>query len=72
MGIFNVNILFLIFLLISQIDPASSLFLLAVLVFAAFFSATQDIALDAYRIELHQEKDLAIGIATYVFGYEWL
>ncbi len=63
-------ILFLIFLLISQIDPASSLFLLAVLVFfAAFFSATQDIALDAYRIELHQEKDLAAGIATYVFGY---
>ena len=62
--------LFLIFLLISQIDPASSLFLLAVLVFfAAFFSATQDIALDAYRIELHQEKDLAAGIATYVFGY---
>ena len=62
--------LFLIFLLISQIDPASSLFLLALLVFfAAFFSATQDIALDAYRIELHQEKDLAAGIATYVFGY---
>ncbi len=63
-------ILFMIFLLISQIDPTSSLFLLAVLVFfAAFFSATQDIALDAYRIELHQERDLAAGIATYVFGY---
>ena len=63
-------ILFIIFLLISQIDPKSSLFLLALLVFfAAFFSATQDIALDAYRIELHQEKDLAAGIATYVFGY---
>ena len=36
---------------------------------AAFVSATQDIALDAYRIELHAEKDLAAGIATYVLGY---
>ena len=51
-------------------DPKSSLYLLSILVFvAAFVSATQDIALDAYRIELHTEKELAAGIASYVLGY---
>jgi PAT family beta-lactamase induction signal transducer AmpG len=63
-------ILFVIFLIISRVDPKESLYLLSILVFvAAFVSATQDIALDAYRIELHTEKDLAAGIASYVLGY---
>ena len=63
-------ILFLIFFIIATINPLEDLYLLAVLVFsAAFISATQDIALDAYRIELHSEKELAAGIATYVLGY---
>lgn len=63
-------ILFVLFLIISRVDPKSSLYLLSILVFvAAFVSATQDIALDAYRIELHTEKELAAGIASYVLGY---
>jgi len=63
-------ILFVIFLIISRVDPKSSLYLLSILVFvAAFVSATQDIALDAYRIELHTEKEFAAGIASYVLGY---
>ena len=63
-------ILFLIFFIISNINPLQDLYLLALSVcFAAFISATQDIALDAYRIELHSERELAAGIATYVLGY---
>ena len=63
-------ILFVMFLIISRVDPKSSLYFLSILVFvAAFVSATQDIALDAYRIELHTEKELAAGIASYVLGY---
>jgi len=63
-------ILFILFFIISTIDPIEDLYMLAVLVCsAAFISATQDIALDAYRIELHPDKDLAAGIATYVLGY---
>ena len=63
-------ILFILFFIISSIDPMKDLYMLAVLVCsAAFISATQDIALDAYRIELHPDKDLAAGIATYVLGY---
>ena len=63
-------ILFILFFIISTIDPMKDLYILAVLVCsAAFISATQDIALDAYRIELHPDKDLAAGIATYVLGY---
>lgn len=63
-------ILFFLFLFVSQIDPRSSLSILAVAVFmAAFFSATQDISLDAYRIELHSDEEMAAGIATYVLGY---
>ena len=63
-------ILFLIFFIIATINPLEDLYMLAVLVCsAAFISATQDIALDAYRIELHSEKELAAGIATYVLGY---
>ena len=63
-------ILFLIFFIIATINPLEDLYMLALLVCsAAFVSATQDIALDAYRIELHSEKELAAGIATYVLGY---
>jgi len=68
--VFTQIILFLLFFFIGGIDPLKDLFLIALLVFsAAFISATQDIALDAYRIELHSEKELAAGIATYVLGY---
>lgn len=35
----------------------------------AFSSATQDIAIDAYRIEIAEEKLQAALAATYIFGY---
>ena len=68
--LFTQIILFILFFIISNINPVEDLHMLALLVCsAAFISATQDIALDAYRIELHSEKELAAGIATYVLGY---
>jgi MFS transporter, PAT family, beta-lactamase induction signal transducer AmpG len=51
-------------------DPAADLWrtaLLAVLV--AFCSASQDIVIDAYRIELLEEKQQGAGAAVYVIGY---
>ncbi len=38
-------------------------------VLLAFASATQDIAIDAYRIESLPEEQLGAGSANYVFGY---
>jgi len=35
----------------------------------ALFSATQDIVLDAYRIEILKEEELGAGSAVFVFGY---
>lgn len=52
------------------VDPTSQLLLLAVCaVFVAFSSATQDIALDAYRIEAVITEYQGAMSATYVFGY---
>ena len=51
-------------------DPLSDLLLLAQLaVLVAFCSATQDICIDAYRIEAASEKYQAAMAATYIFGY---
>jgi len=38
-------------------------------VFVAFFSATQDILIDAYRIELLKDDEQGAGAAMYVNGY---
>ena len=35
----------------------------------AFFSASQDIAIDAYRIEVLDENELGAGASVYVMGY---
>jgi PAT family beta-lactamase induction signal transducer AmpG len=51
-------------------DPAVGLWrtaLLAILV--AFWSASQDIVIDAYRIELLDEEQQGAGAAVYVIGY---
>lgn len=51
-------------------DPQTQLFQLAVLaLMVAFGSATQDIAIDAWRIEAVEVKRQAAMSATYVFGY---
>lgn len=70
------------YVLICQLGVASSLFLLSftspqdqttfVAAFAAaiaFFSATQDIALDAYRAESLKADELAAGTGVFVTGY---
>jgi PAT family beta-lactamase induction signal transducer AmpG len=38
-------------------------------VLLAFASATQDIVIDAYRVEILEEAKLGAGAANYVFGY---
>ena len=51
-------------------DPREHLWLIAVwAVLAAFGSATQDIAIDAYRIEAVSRDRQGAMAATYVFGY---
>ncbi len=50
--------------------PSENIALTAVAAFAlAFASASQDIVVDAYRIELLPESDLGAGAANYVYGY---
>ena len=36
----------------------------------AFFSATQDIVVDAYRIETLKDEELGLGTALYMYGYK--
>jgi PAT family beta-lactamase induction signal transducer AmpG len=51
-------------------DPVVNLALTATCaLFVAFCSATQDIVLDAYRIEILDDKAMAAGAATMVFGW---
>lgn len=51
-------------------DPAESPALIAILAFlVAFFSATQDIVIDAYKVEILEEKEFGVGAATANFGY---
>ncbi len=45
--------------------PAFALTALAV----AFFSATQDIAIDAYRVDILEPREMGAGTAIYVVGY---
>ncbi len=57
-------------LLMSAVDPATELQLLAVCgLLVAFSSATQDISVDAFRIEAAVDDFQAAMSATYVFGY---
>ncbi len=55
---------------LSSLDLHQNLHLIALLaVFVAFCSATQDIAIDAYRIEAVLPEYQGAMAATYVFGY---
>lgn len=55
---------------IALTDPTDALWLVAVwAVLAAFGSATQDIAVDAYRVEAVSNERQGAMAATYVFGY---
>jgi PAT family beta-lactamase induction signal transducer AmpG len=48
------------------VDPALTV---AIAVAVAFLSASQDIAIDAYRIESLAEREQGYGLACYVWGY---
>ena len=51
-------------------EPASGVMLLASLAMVvAFLSATQDIAVDAYRTDVLKETEMGAGAAVYVLGY---
>lgn len=51
-------------------NPLSSPLLMALFgVLVAFFSASQDIVIDAYRIETLEETEQGAGAAAYVLGY---
>ena len=55
---------------IANIDPIDNTYFLAFLAITlAFFSATNDVAIDAWRIELHKKDELGLGAAMYVTGY---
>jgi PAT family beta-lactamase induction signal transducer AmpG len=55
---------------ISFLSPKTDLALLAIAAFAvAFFSASQDIVIDAYRREILPDEELALGSSLYVTGY---
>ncbi len=56
--------------LMAVVDPLSAPETLALCgLLVAFSSATQDVAIDAYRIEIAEERLQAALAATYIFGY---
>ncbi len=55
---------------LGAVDPRGALGLAALLAFCvAFASASQDIVIDAYRVEILEQRQLAAGAAAVVFGY---
>ncbi len=56
--------------ILSFLQPRADLSLIAfVAIFICFFSATQDIAVDAYRRETLSDQELGLGSSLYVYGY---
>lgn len=55
---------------LSFFNPASSLLMIVlVALLVAFFSASQDIVIDAYRREILAEEELGLGSSVYIYGY---
>ncbi len=55
---------------ISRFDPGHQLFEIAVVsAIIAFLSASQDIVIDAYRIEIIEDDEQGHSAASYVYGY---
>jgi PAT family beta-lactamase induction signal transducer AmpG len=51
-------------------DPTNALRLLSINAFlVAFFSATQDVAVDAYRADVLEDREMGAGAAIFVVGY---
>ncbi len=50
--------------------PAQSIAMVSAFTFlVAFFSATQDISVDAYRVEILKKEELGLGASLYIAGY---
>ncbi|WND04121.1 MFS transporter [Temperatibacter marinus] len=57
-------------LLLAQFDPVADIQIVALIAaLIGFLSASQDIIVDAYRIEIQQDEELGQGAAMYVYGY---
>ncbi len=55
---------------LSLVNPTENLMLVGIIAtMIAFFSASQDIALDAYRREILPDEELGFGSSVYVTGY---
>ncbi len=53
-------------------DPATAAATTAaVAVLVAFLSASQDVVVDAYRIEILEEREQGFGLACYIWGYRF-
>lgn len=51
-------------------DPANRIWMMVIMAVAvAFFSATQDIVVDAYRREDLSDQELGLGSSMYIYGY---
>ncbi len=58
--------------LLGEAGENANLFLITIFaVLVAFFSASQDVVIDAYRIELFDEKNQGLGASFYIFGYRF-
>ncbi len=69
-AIFSQTMLLLFILLMSCIEPAQNIYILMFLaLLTVFASATQDIVLDAYRVESFDNRDQAAGTAMFILGY---
>lgn len=69
-ALFTQSLLIIAILLLSLTDPAADLKLVALAVlFVTFMSATQDIVIDAYRIELLEPHLYGAGSAAAIWGW---
>ncbi len=57
-------------LLLSMLDPKANVTMVCLVsLVIAFFSASQDIVLDAYRREILTDEELGLGSSVYIAGY---
>lgn len=69
MVVFQIALVLTIFSL-SLVNPKDELWLVGLIAFGiAFFSASQDIMIDAYRREILPDEELGLGNSLYVSGY---
>lgn len=68
--LFTQILLIALIVIMGNSDPTSNITLFAIIALAvSFTSATQDIVVDAFRVETLDEEDQGAGAAAYVFGF---